>query len=194
MFGKDIVVGGFGDGELKVWDLRERGGGGKNGAVSVYFDGGNSDVARGGPAHYAPGGVLDGGIDLETMSYSEHSTWIVNATFCNFGGGFELLSGSISGEAKFWDLRLPKSLRTLDIQRSPMTAFAVHQGIPLIASGAHAQFLKILDLDGETKNVIRYHEGFLGQRIGAVSCLAWHPNKLLLAAGATDPFVSLYSQ
>lgn len=75
-----------------------------------------------------------------------------------------------------------------------MTAFAVHNNIPLIASGAHAQFLKILDLDGDTKNVIRYHEGFLGQRIGAVSCLAWHPNRLLLAAGATDPFISLYSQ
>ena len=75
-----------------------------------------------------------------------------------------------------------------------MTAFAVHTKVPLIASGAHAQFLKILDFDGETKNVIRYHEGFLGQRIGAVSCLAFHPYKLLLAAGATDPFISLYSQ
>jgi len=126
--------------------------------------------------------------------YAEHGSWIVNTAFTTFGGRPELLSGCIGGDCKFWDLRLPASLRNLDVQRSPMTAFAVHNKVPLIASGAHAQFLKILDFEGETKNVIRYHEGFLGQRIGAVSCLAFHPYKLLLAAGATDPFISLYSQ
>ena len=155
-FGPDVVVAGFGDGALRVYDLR------------------------------AP--------QKPVISYLEHGSWIVNTAFTTFGGRPELLSGCISGECKFWDLRLPASLRNLDVQRSPMTAFAVHNRVPLIASGAHAQYLKILDFEGETKNVIRYHEGFLGQRIGAVSCLAFHPHKLLLAAGATDPFISLYSQ
>jgi regulator-associated protein of mTOR len=155
-FGPDVVTCGFGDGALRVFDLR------------------------------AP--------SKPVMFYAEHGSWIVNTAFTTFGGRPELLSGCISGECKFWDLRLPASLRNLDVQRSPMTAFAVHNKVPLIASGAHAQFLKILDFEGETKNVIRYHEGFLGQRIGAVSCLAFHPHKLLLAAGATDPFISLYSQ
>jgi regulator-associated protein of mTOR len=155
-FGPDVVVCGFGDGALRVFDLR------------------------------APSKAV--------MSYHEHGSWIVNSAFTTFGGRPELLTGCISGDCKFWDLRLPASLRNLDVQRSPMTAFAVHKQVPLIASGAHAQFLKVLDFEGETKNVIRYHEGFLGQRIGAVSCLAYHPYKLLLAAGATDPFISLYSQ
>ena len=40
-----------------------------------------------------------------------------------------------------------------------------------------------------------YHEVFRGstQRIGPVSCLAFHPNTLLLAAGFTDEFISIYS-
>lgn len=70
-------------------------------------------------------------------------------------------------------------------------------------------------MDGDTLGMIRYHEGFLGQvtycllhilqpekltsrpldiqRIGPVSCLAFHPHKLYLAAGATDSIVSVYS-
>jgi hypothetical protein len=33
----------------------------------------------------------------------------------------------------------------------------------------------VQDFDGLELNQIRYHEGFLGQRIGPVSCLAFHP-------------------
>ena len=128
------------------------------------------------------------------ISYAEHTSWIVGCRFTAFGGRHELLSACISGDCKFWDLRLPSSLRSLDVQRSPMTAMDSHNQVAVLASGSHAQFLKILDLDGNTLNVIRYHEGFLGQRIGPVSCLSFHPYKLLLAAGATDAFISLYAQ
>jgi regulator-associated protein of mTOR len=41
--------------------------------------------------------------------------------------------------------------------------------------------------------MIRYHDGFLGQRIGPVSCLAFHPTQLTFAAGATDSIISVYS-
>lgn len=39
----------------------------------------------------------------------------------------------------------------------------------------------------------RYHDGFLGQRISPVACLAFHPYKMMLAAGANDTIVSVYS-
>ena len=107
----------------------------------------------------------------------------------------QIMSGSVAGDIKFWDIRLTSSTRTLEIQRSPMTAFAGHPRIPVLATGSHDQFIKILTLDGDTLNVKRYHEVFRGtaQRIGPVSCLAFHPNKLLLAAGFTDEFLSIYS-
>ena len=107
----------------------------------------------------------------------------------------QIMSGSVAGDIKFWDIRLTSSTRTLEIQRSPMTAFAGHPRIPVLATGSHDQFIKILTLDGDTLNVKRYHEVFRGtaQRIGPVSCLAFHPKKLLLAAGFTDEFLSIYS-
>lgn len=60
-------------------------------------------------------------------------------------------------------------------------------------SGSHNQFIKVFRSDGEQLALIRYHEGFLGERIGPVSCLAFHPRRLLLAAGATDSVVAVYS-
>lgn len=42
-------------------------------------------------------------------------------------------------------------------------------------------------------STIRYFDGFLGARIGPVTCLAFHPKKVLLAVGATDTQLSIYS-
>ena len=63
-------------------------------------------------------------------------------------------------------------------QSSTMTALAAHPNAPLLASGSHNQFIKVMTRDGEQLSVIRYHDGFLGQRIGPVSCLAFHPNQV----------------
>jgi len=73
-----------------------------------------------------------------------------------------------------------------------MTTFSVHKSIPMIATGSHAQFIKLLTLDGDTISIVRYHEKMASHRIGPVSCLAFHPYKPLLAAGATDTFIGLY--
>jgi hypothetical protein len=48
----------------------------------------------------------------------------------------------------------------------------------------------------EDKNVftIRYSEGFLGQRVGSLGLLAFHPRRLLLAAGSlSSASISLFS-
>jgi regulatory associated protein of mTOR len=104
-----------------------------------------------------------------------------------------VVSGSFSGEIKIWDLRFSTSLRTHNVQRSPMTALAIHRSIPLIATGSHAQFIKLYSLDGDTLEVIRYHEEMAGHRIGPVGCLAFHPHKPLLASGGTDAIVGIYA-
>jgi regulator-associated protein of mTOR len=75
-----------------------------------------------------------------------------------------------------------------------MTALALHNCAPIMASGSHNQFIKVVTLAGDTLNVIRYHDGFLGQRIGPISCLAFHPSRIMLAAGATDSIVSIYGK
>jgi len=42
-------------------------------------------------------------------------------------------------------------------------------------SGSANQSIKVLNMDGEVLSNIRYHDGFIGQRIGPLSCLAFHP-------------------
>ncbi|KAF0700295.1 Aste57867_9173 [Aphanomyces stellatus] len=126
------------------------------------------------------------------MVLKEHTSWIVGTHL--YKSKYQLLSGSVSGELKFWDLRYQKtSVKTFDAHRSSMTALAVHQYAPLFATGSHNQFIKVFRQDGEQLALIRYHEGFLGERIGPVSCLAFHPHRLLLAAGATDSLIAIYS-
>jgi len=106
--------------------------------------------------------------------------------------GPKIVSGSTAGDIKFWDLRSPSSLRTIEIQRSPMTALASHPSIPLLASGSQAQFMKIFTLDGDVTQVIRYHEKLSNQMIGPVSCLTFHPTKPMLAVGTTDDLIGVY--
>lgn len=122
----------------------------------------------------------------------EHSAWIVSAHLRHDVP--EAITGSVRGSVKFWDLRTMRTYKTLEVHKSPLTALAVHNTAPVMATGSHAQFIKILTLGGEQLGgIIKYHDGFLGQRIGPVSCLAFHPVRMMLVAGATDSIVSIYS-
>jgi WD40 repeat protein len=69
----------------------------------------------------------------------------------------------------------PGTTQTFSTRTGDVTAFAVHPYAPIIASGSQNQKIHMQDFDGLELNQIRYHEGFLGQRIGPVSCLAFHP-------------------
>ena len=84
--------------------------------------------------------------------------------------------------------------KTLEVFKHPLTALAVHRCLPIMITGTHAQVIKIFTMGGDQLgNDIKYHDGFLGQRIGPISCLAFHPHKMMLAAGATDNIVSIYA-
>eukprot|EP01006_Ploeotia_vitrea_P036730 TRINITY_DN66046_c3_g1_i1.p2 TRINITY_DN66046_c3_g1~~TRINITY_DN66046_c3_g1_i1.p2 ORF type:complete len:470 (-),score=242.51 TRINITY_DN66046_c3_g1_i1:104-1513(-) len=113
-------------------------------------------------------------------------------------GGIEggrVVSASSRGLVMMTDLRMSsESVKKLVAhQHHSLDSMAIHNYAPIVATGSHNQFFKVFDMDGTTLNIIRYHEGFLGQRIGPVSSLCFHPHKLLLAAGALDSFVSIHS-
>lgn len=46
----------------------------------------------------------------------------------------------------------------------------------LVCSGSMNQFTAIYSGSGELINHIKYYDGFMGQRVGAISCLAFHPH------------------
>jgi len=94
------------------------------------------------------------------LSMIEHQHWVVHVQFTCRSSFHELLSGSLAGEAKFWDLRYTGkgSIRTIEVQRSPMTALALHPCAPIMASGSHKQFIKILDSEGDQLGMIKVRE------------------------------------
>ena len=46
------------------------------------------------------------------------------------------------------------------------------------SSGSASQMIKVYNLDGGNLSTIRYHDGFMGQRIGPISCLEFHPHRV----------------
>lgn len=76
---------------------------------------------------------------------------------------------------------------------SPSLICITYQDVPVV-DGAPRLLLLLLQVVQPTAiGTIQHHSGFLGQRLGPVACLAFHPTKLLLAAGATDNMISLYA-
>lgn len=54
----------------------------------------------------------------------------------------------------------------------------VQKHVMFCCSGSPNQFIGVYNTSGDNLSTIKYHEGFLGQRIGAASCLAFHPYKV----------------
>ncbi|KAJ4841471.1 Regulatory-associated protein of TOR 1 [Turnera subulata] len=106
----------------------------------------------------------------------------------------KIISASQAGDIQFLDIRNSRdSYLTIDAHRGSLTALAVHRHAPIIASGSAKQIIKVFSLEGEQLASIRYHLTIMAQKIGPVSCLAFHPYQVLLAAGATDPLFSIYA-
>ncbi|KAG7373952.1 Raptor N-terminal caspase like domain containing protein [Nitzschia inconspicua] len=165
--GPEVIVAGHSDGSLKVFDVRM-----PRSVASLY----NRRTRR----------------KPMNSRLTEHGSWIVDTCFTSYGGKGEIISGSVAGDVRAWDLRMSSSSRAILAQRSPMTALAVHKRVPVIFTGSHAQFIKILTLEGEALQVVRFHEAMPGHRIGPVSCLEFHKEKLVLAAGSTNSLVNIY--
>ncbi len=190
--GPEIVVAGLSDGTLKIFDIRMPKAGVSIATATMPHTSGNSKIRT-----IGTGGNRRRFASLNNKTFTEHGSWIVDVSFTSYGNQNEILSGCVGGDIRAWDIRMSsRSLRAIDVQRSPMTALAVHKKIPIAATGSHAQFIKVLTLEGETLQSAKFHEesltGVKYDRIGPVSCLEFHKQKLVLAAGSTNALVSVY--
>lgn len=55
-----------------------------------------------------------------------------------------------------------------------------------MCSGSMNQFTAIYNGSGDLINHIKYYDGFMGQRVGAISCLAFHPHWVCVPAGGEE--------
>ena len=115
------------------------------------------------------------------------------------GGSIEGGNGSNGGGRSAASL----GVHSIPSNRGGLSALALHPQAPRLATGSRSQFIKLYDVHslraggeggGSVRELhtIRYFDGFLGARIGPVTCLAFHPTKVLLAVGATDSVISVY--
>ncbi|KAL6132993.1 hypothetical protein ACLB2K_065230 [Fragaria x ananassa] len=106
----------------------------------------------------------------------------------------KIVSACQAGDIQFLDIRNGRDpYHTIEARRGSLTALAVHRHAPLIASGSAKQLIKVFSLEGKQLGTIRYYPSFMAQKIGPVSCLAFHPYEVLLAAGAADACASIYA-
>jgi regulator-associated protein of mTOR len=105
-----------------------------------------------------------------------------------------MISASPAGDLKFLDLR-NNSRPYLEVytNKRHLTSIAVHRHAPLIATGSSKQSIQTFSPSGVQLGMVHYWNRFLGQRIGPISALHFHPYSILLAAGATDSVVSFYA-
>ncbi|KAF3776242.1 Regulatory-associated protein of TOR 1 [Nymphaea thermarum] len=154
-------------------------------------------------------GYVDGHVRLFDVRTPErhigtmkaHSQSVERVVGISFQPGLDtnkIVSASQAGDIQFMDIRRNTSAYlTIEAHRRSLTALAVHRHAPVIASGSAKQIIKVFSLEGEQLSVIRYYPSFMAQKIGPVSCLSFHPYRVLLAAGTgsgpTDSCISIYA-
>ena len=122
------------------------------------------------------------------QEYSEHEDWIVNL---EQGIGDVLLSASTGGKIKMFDRRNTKPCLDLEFD-SGLSCLSVSKWAPLMVCGWNDQGIKLIDFDGNVLSTLRYHDGFLGQRLGPTSTVNMHPYKMMFLAGSSDSLISVY--
>ena len=81
-----------------------------------------------------------------------------------------------------------------------LTSLALHPVVStLLAWGCSDQSIRIGEIQANSSDLmqlqtLRYHDGFLGQRLGHIGQVIWHPNRMIMAAITSDTFVSIYQK
>ena len=74
-----------------------------------------------------------------------------------------------------------------------MNTMAVHPTASLLATASPNQFVKLFSLDGELLTQHKHYTNFLGDSIGPISALAFHPLLPRLAAVSLENIATVYA-
>ncbi|KAF9107970.1 hypothetical protein BGX27_008521 [Mortierella sp. AM989] len=127
--------------------------------------------------------------DAMVMTWKKHKSWIQNVRMQR-GGLRELISGSVDGTVKVWDIRHQESLRTI-VSRDPISALDLHNHAPVLACGSPTQYFKVWNVNGEGLSTVRSYSGLFGQRQAKVTSLGFHPHEYVFGVGGDDGWVSI---
>ncbi|KAF8983243.1 hypothetical protein BGZ46_010615 [Entomortierella lignicola] len=127
--------------------------------------------------------------DAMVMTWKKHKSWIQNVRMQR-GGFRELISGSVDGVVKVWDIRHQDSLQTIDT-RDPISALDLHNHAPVLACGSPSNYFKVYNVNGQSVSTVRSYSGLFGQRQAKVTSLGFHPHEYVFGVGGDDGLVSI---
>ena len=109
------------------------------------------------------------------LTFHEHRSWITRVRMR--AGGGKVYTGDGSGCVKIWSVHKPGSFANLHTVPT-VSALDFHAHADVIVAGSPQQMVSIFSEDGTSLGTVKYHDGFMGQRIGPISCVAFHPYKV----------------
>ncbi|KAJ4346186.1 Target of rapamycin complex 1 subunit kog1 [Ascochyta clinopodiicola] len=126
--------------------------------------------------------------------WKEHRQWITNVHLQR-GGQRELVSGCRSGEVKLWDIRMDRSVKTIQATTDHLRTLSVHEHAPVFATGTQKHRVKIFNINnGKAVSSFEPYSGFLRDRSAPITTTAFHPHRLMIAAAALhDNYVNIFS-
>ncbi|KAG0287659.1 hypothetical protein BGZ96_008451 [Linnemannia gamsii] len=127
--------------------------------------------------------------DAMVMTWKKHKSWIQNVRMQR-GGFRELVSGSVDGTIKVWDVRQQEALRTIPV-RDTVSALDLHHHAPVVACGTSSQYIKVWNVNGDGLSTVRSYSGLFGQRQAKVTSLGFHPHEYVFGVGGDDGWVSI---
>ncbi|KAK9301643.1 hypothetical protein QLX08_006065 [Tetragonisca angustula] len=132
-------------------------------------------------------------LESRVMIWREHTAWVLGTSLrkCERYAP-QLFTGSSSGDIRIFDLRKNSSVSTVQITQG-ITALAAHEMADIFACGSTNHCISVYNTMGQNLNTIKFHEGFMATRISPVSCLSFHPYRVILAAGCVDSTITAYA-
>lgn len=200
----NLVVAGFGDGTVKLFDFRKHhplsmsfasgiGAGGlgtMSRSISQLSAGAFSFQSGTGSSSSPSTPILGPALgNTQTQIYQHNS--IVSKVKIHKNSN-KLLTASVSGDLNVFDFRTLQSVLKAPVANEGCTAAACHPINELVAIATQSQTIKVYNFGGKELACIKHHEGFLGKRISNVMCIDWNSYKNDLVFGAQDYTLSIF--
>ncbi|RUS73614.1 hypothetical protein EGW08_018620, partial [Elysia chlorotica] len=107
--------------------------------------------------------------ECRVMTLKEHESWILKVHLQRGSEG-KIVSACCNGDIRFWDPRFTDSVRRYSAPTT-LSSVDIHPRADIIACGSTSQTMTAYSPNGVVLSTVKYHEGFLGQRIGNASCM-----------------------
>ena len=130
---------------------------------------------------------------------TDHKSWVVGVHLQR-GGQRELISAESNGGIRLWDMRMRKSLASLDTGRKQarsLRSLSVHEHAPVFATGGADHTIRVYNTRLEHLSTSEPYMSYLRtavmQRHAPITATAFHPHRMMLACGAiNDGHVNLF--